>query len=64
MSNLRWVRLRRYCELTGESPNGVHQRRKAGKWLDGRHCRIGPDGRLWVNLEEVQRWVEGDRAWR
>lgn len=61
---VRWVRLARYCEWTGDTADAVRKRRKAGRWLDGIHCRIGPDGKLWVNLEQAQRWVEGDRAWK
>lgn len=61
---IRWVRLSRYCELTGDTADAVHKRRRSGRWLDGVHSRIGPDGKVWVNLENSQRWVEGDRAWK
>lgn len=55
---LKWIRLKKYCELSGDSTDAVHTRRKKGKWLDGVQCRIAPDGNLWVNLEEVDKWVE------
>lgn len=58
---IRWVQLERYCELTGESKNAVHQRRQAGKWVDGIHCRVR-DRRVWVNLEAAQKWVEDEAA--
>lgn len=54
---VRWVKLSKYVELTGDSVDAVQARRKAGKWLDGRHCKM-VDGRLWVDLEAVQSWVE------
>lgn len=41
----------------------MHCKRKRGMWLDGLHCKLGPDGNLWINLVEVERWVEnGDQA--
>lgn len=59
----KWVKAKKYCADTGETMNGLHARRRKGKWLDGIQCRIGPDGNLWVNLEEAQKWVEqGDQA--
>lgn len=59
VSPLRWVRLSAYCQQSGDTPAAVHQRRKRDTWTDGIHCQIGPDGNLWVNLVEVNRWVEG-----
>jgi hypothetical protein len=52
-----WVKLEKYAEMTGDSADSVMARRKAGKWLDGNQCKI-VDGRLWINLEAVEEWVE------
>lgn len=69
LSPLVWVRLAAYCRQSGDTPAAVHARRRrivdrgdgqeGPEWVDGLHCRIGPDGNLWVNLVEVNRWVEG-----
>lgn len=58
LSPLLWIRLAKYCELSGDSSDAVHARRRKRQWTDGLHCRVGPDGNLWVNLEEVNKWVE------
>lgn len=58
LSPLQWIRLAKYCELSGDTPDAVHARRRKKQWVDGLHCRLAPDGNLWVNLEEVNRWVE------
>ncbi len=50
-----WVKLRKYCELSGETADAVHSKRRKGMWADGIHCRIAGDGNLWVNLDEVDR---------
>lgn len=59
---IRWVRLPKWCEATGVSPNSVHKWRQKGEWVDGVQCRIGRDGKLWVNLEKADEWVEGSRS--
>lgn len=47
-----------YCELSGYTVQAVHTRRSWGVWIDGIHSRLAPDGNLWVNLDEIARWVE------
>ena len=54
---MNWVRLKKYCELSGDTVDAVKWRRKTGIWADGKHSKVGPDKRIWVNLEEVQKWV-------
>lgn len=60
---MNWVKLKKYCEVSGDTSNAVHAKRKRGMWLDGVQCKIGPDGNIWINLVEVERWVEnGNKA--
>jgi hypothetical protein len=54
---ISWVKLERYAEITGDSVDSVNARRKAGKWLEGCQWKL-VDGRIWVNLPEVEKWVE------
>lgn len=56
MSTINWVKVAKWVELTGDSADAVHSRRKAGKWLDGNQCRV-VDGNLWINLTAAQEWV-------
>lgn len=53
----RLVRLRRYCELTGDTAPAVHDRRRKGEWVDGKHCFLAPGRRVWIDLVEVNAWV-------
>lgn len=55
---LAWVPLAKYCELTGETPNTVRKRRQQRVWSEGKQSRKAPNGNLWINLIEVQKWVE------
>jgi len=59
--NMKWVKLKKYCELSGDTPHAVHARRRKGIWLDEIQCRLAPDGKLWINLVEVEKWVENGR---
>lgn len=54
---IEWVKLAKYVELTGDSADAVHGRRRLGKWKDGEHCKVA-DGSLWVNLTNVEKWLE------
>lgn len=54
---IKWVKLEKYVEMTGDSEDSVKARRKTGKWLDGKQCKL-VDGRLWVNLIEAELWIE------
>lgn len=54
----KWVKLAKHCEETGDTPDAVHARRRKQKWIDGVQCRIGPDGNLYINPAEYEKWVE------
>jgi hypothetical protein len=54
---LRWMRLAIYCKLSGDTSDAVHARRRKRQWIDGVQCGIGPDGNLWINPVEVNKWV-------
>lgn len=59
---LHWVRLSKFCDLTGDTRTAVNNRVRAGKWLRDVHVRA-PDGskELWVNLVAVNDWCDGKK---
>lgn len=59
-SQYRWVKLSKHCEVTGDTPDAVHARRRKRIWTDGIQCRKGPDGNLYINPKEYNKWVEGE----
>jgi hypothetical protein len=61
-SPLRWIKLALYCQISGDTALCVHARRRRQQWTDGQQCKIGPDGNLWVNPEEVNKWIESDQS--
>ncbi|MEF8689389.1 UNVERIFIED_CONTAM: excisionase family protein [Comamonas sp. A-3] len=52
-----WVLAEKYEELTGVTPMAVHNRRRAGVWLDGKHCAVVAR-RLYVNIKEADKWIQ------
>jgi len=55
---MHWVLLKKYCELSGESRDSFNSKRRRGLVALGKHFRKAIDGRIWVNLQEMERWVE------
>jgi hypothetical protein len=51
-----FMKLKKYCELTGDTPMAVHNRRRRGHWIDGVHCKVLSGRRLWINPAEVNLW--------
>lgn len=59
---LKWIKLNRFCELTGYTSDAVYAKMKKGVWLEGAFWKKGPDGHIFINTEEYQRWVEGETS--
>lgn len=55
--NIKWLKLNRFCELTGETEDAIQSRRTAGEWLDSIHVQTR-NNRLYVSIEAYNRWVE------
>lgn len=59
---MNWVLINKLVDATGYTNNAIRAKIKKGVWQEGRHFRKAPDGRLFFNLKEIQRWVEGKVA--
>ena len=55
---VQWVKLKKYCELSGETRHTVNNKLAHNIWRDGYHTKIMEDGCRWVNLLRVQEWAE------
>ena len=53
---VKWLPLPKFCEITGMTPAQIRQLRCRGVWPETL-CRV-TNGRLWVNIQEYDRWVE------
>jgi len=53
---LTWVRLKRYCELTGEPLSTLRERASNGAWTPGLHFKNLSQRTIVVNLCEINNW--------
>lgn len=44
--------------LTGYSPRAVEGKIARGDWVEGREYKKAPDGKILVDMEGFNRWVE------
>lgn len=56
--NIEWVLIPKFSQLTGYSEKAIRRKIEDGVWLQGRHYRKAPDGRITINLQEYYKWVE------
>ncbi|MDQ5921166.1 MAG: hypothetical protein QG673_1222 [Pseudomonadota bacterium] len=54
---IKWVKLNRFCQLTGITEMAVRKKRHEGKWNE-QIVKCAKDGMLYVNIEEYQKWIE------
>jgi hypothetical protein len=57
----RWVLIKRLAAVTGYSEDAARHKVKNGTWVQGRIWRKAPDGRIFANIDEFERWVESDQ---
>jgi len=56
---MKWITIHKLSELTGYSENAIRAKIKKGVWLMERHWRKAPDGRVLLNPQAIEDWVEG-----
>ena len=59
MEQPKWVKLGRFCELTGFTQKSVYALIKGGRWMLSREYKQ-INRRYFVNLEAYERWVEAN----
>ncbi len=56
---VKYVQLPVFETLTGYTVKAVRRKIEEGVWLEEREYRRAPDGRILVDLEGYNKWVEG-----
>ncbi len=54
---IKWVRLDKFCQVTGFTPKSVYALVRNGRWMISKHF-IKRGRRLYINIVEYERWVE------
>lgn len=58
---LRHVLVAKFCELSGYTDDAVRAKIKNGIWLEGVVWIKAPDGRVLIDLEGYEAWVDGNQ---
>ena len=53
------VTIKKAAELTGLSEKAIRRKREEGVWREGREIVIGPDKRIYIDLNWYAKWVKG-----
>ncbi len=56
---IRWLPIPGFCRETGYTEDAVRAKIKRGIWLEEQVWRKAPDGRIHINVEGYEKWVEG-----
>ncbi|OSM06764.1 putative regulatory protein MerR [Magnetofaba australis IT-1] len=59
---MKYVTLRKFSELTGYSKQAAESKMKRGDWMRDQHYRKAPDGRILMDLEAIEKWIEENPA--
>lgn len=55
----RFVTVELAGTITGLGAGAVRKRIERGIWLEKAHWRRAADGRIWIDMKGVEKWVEG-----
>lgn len=53
-----YVRVHVFCAHTGISKHSVEGKIREGVWVEGKHYRRPPDGKVVIDLRGYHEWVE------
>jgi hypothetical protein len=59
---VKWVLIKVLAKESGCTENAIRSKIKKGIWRQPTHWRKAPDGRIWFNLEAIEKWVESKLA--
>lgn len=45
----KWVRIKKFCDQTGETDDAVRSNIASGRWIEGRHWALAPDGKVMIH---------------
>lgn len=54
---LNLIRLHKYADLSGYTEKALYDKIHTGVWVEGRQFCKAPDGRILINIEEVEKWA-------
>ena len=59
---VRFVTISRHSQISGYSEDAIRTKIRDGVWLQGHEYQKAPDGRILIDLEGYDQWVEQGRG--
>jgi len=59
---MKWLTIRKFAAETGYSEDAIRSKIERGEWLEGHVWKKAPDGRVLINVEGFESWVENNRV--
>ncbi|UPG88484.1 excisionase [Luteibacter aegosomaticola] len=59
---IRYVTIGKFAAESGYSENAVRAKIKNSVWLEGNVWKHAPDGRVLIDTEGYEKWVDGQMA--
>lgn len=56
---VRYLTIEKFADESGYSPAAIRNKMQRGVWIEGRQFRKAPDGRVMIDVQGVEKWVEG-----
>jgi hypothetical protein len=56
--HLEWVLIPVFATMTGYTDKAIRRKIEEGVWIENKHYRRAPDGRITMNVPEYYKWVE------
>lgn len=56
---MNWVLIKKLYDLSGITENASYAYIKKGIWREGKHYKKAPNGRIFCNVKEIEKWIEG-----
>ncbi|WP_200940386.1 excisionase [Caulobacter sp. Root343] len=60
--SLRYVTIEKFSDETGYTERAIETKIHRGVWLENKQWRKAPDGRILIDTQGYEQWVEGQRG--
>ena len=54
---MNWVLINKVVDAFGYTKDAIRNKKKKGVWLQDKHWKKAPDGRIVFNLKEIEKWM-------
>lgn len=57
-----WKTIEKFSQESGMTKEAIRALKKKGQWREKIHWQKAPNGRIFINVVAVERWIQGLQA--